>query len=131
MSLLGSQDSKNENIIGEGSKFEGQLSINGTLRVDGTFEGQSLKVNDQLYIGKKGKVKTNIQAGNLFVEGVIIGNITAETRVVLQSSARVLGEIRTPEIIIQNGVILEGKCTISNDLKTSASNLITALYRAD
>jgi cytoskeletal protein CcmA (bactofilin family) len=42
-----------------------------------------------------------------------------------------LGEVKTPELIIQNGVILEGKCTISNDLKTSASNLITALYQAD
>jgi cytoskeletal protein CcmA (bactofilin family) len=119
-----------ESIIGDGSTYTGKMNIQGTLRVNGTYEGEMLKI-DQLYIGPNGKVRSNVKAHNIFIEGILIGNIQAEVRVVLQSTARVLGEIKTPEIIIQNGVILEGKCTVSNDLKTSAANLIHNLYKAD
>jgi cytoskeletal protein CcmA (bactofilin family) len=43
-------------------------------------------------------------------------------------TAKILGDIKTPELIIQNGVILEGRCTISNDLKSSAKDLLEAEY---
>ncbi|MGL4370015.1 MAG: polymer-forming cytoskeletal protein, partial [Spirochaetota bacterium] len=43
-------------------------------------------------------------------------------------SARILGDIRTPELIIQNGVLLEGRCTIANDQKASARDVIETEY---
>jgi cytoskeletal protein CcmA (bactofilin family) len=43
-------------------------------------------------------------------------------------TAKVYGDIKTPELIIQNGVILEGRCMIANDLRTSARELIEAEY---
>ena len=46
-------------------------------------------------------------------------------------TARILGDIRTPELIIQNGVILEGRCMISHDLKNSARNYIGSEYERD
>ena len=115
------------NLIGENSYFTGRFLINGSLRVDGRFEGKYLQA-DQLYIGPTGKVKTNINAVSVIVEGLIIGNINASNRVLLMPTAKIYGDIKTPELIIQNGVILEGLCNISNDLKSSAKDLIETEY---
>jgi len=113
--------------IGEESLFEGRFAIRGSLRIDGRFEGQALLV-DQLQIGPKGRVKTNIVATSVVVEGLIIGNITSSRRILLLSTARVLGDIKTPELIIQDGVILEGRCTISHVQRENIPEYIQGLY---
>jgi len=127
MALVKSTGDISTNVIGEKSYFTGNFSINGSLRIDGRFEGKSLKA-DQLYIGHEGKVKTSIEAVSVIVEGLIMGNINATSRVLLMPTAKVYGDIRTPELIIQNGVLLEGRCTIANDLRTSAGDVIKAEY---
>ena len=116
-------------VIGEGSQFGGRFAIKGNLRIDGKFEGESLLV-DHLQIGSKGKVKSNISATSVVVEGVVIGNITAATRILLLSTARVLGNIKTPELIIQDGVVLEGMCTISHFELDNTKSYIESLYNA-
>ncbi|MCL1833212.1 MAG: polymer-forming cytoskeletal protein [Leptospirales bacterium] len=127
MALVKSTGDLSSNVIGEKSYFTGNFSINGSLRIDGRFEGKSLKA-DQLYIGHEGKVRTNIDAVSVIVEGLIMGNINATSRVLLMPTAKVYGDIKTPELIIQNGVLLEGRCTIANDLRTSAGDVIKAEY---
>lgn len=127
MAIVKSTGDLSTNVIGEKSYFTGSFNINGSLRIDGRFEGKSLKA-DQLYIGTDGKVKTNIEAVSVIVEGLIMGNINATSRVLLMPTAKVYGDIRTPELIIQNGVLLEGRCTIANDLRTSAGDVIKAEY---
>lgn len=113
--------------IGENSAFEGRFMVQGNLRIDGTFEGKSLVV-DQLQIGEKAKVKTNINATSVVVEGLVIGNVTAHRRILLLSTARVLGDLKTPELIIQDGVILEGRCTISHVRIQDTRAYIESLY---
>ncbi len=122
---------KNENSnteIGEKSFFEGKFFINGSIQINGMFEGSILKV-DQISIGKEGKIKANLEVSSIVVEGIVIGNIKASTRVMLLPTARVLGDIRTPELIIQNGVILDGRCLISNEPEKSAKESILKQYR--
>jgi cytoskeletal protein CcmA (bactofilin family) len=115
------------NVIGENSYFTGTFIINGSLRIDGRFEGKYLQA-DQLYVGRGGKIKTNINAVSVIVEGLIIGNINASSRILLMPTAKVYGDIKTPELIIQNGVVLEGRCTIANDLRSTAKDLIESEY---
>ena len=116
--------------IGKNSFFEGKFAVKGSLRIDGKFEGQALLV-EQLQVGARAKLKTNIYATSIVVEGVIIGNITASRRILLLSSARVLGDIKTPELIIQDGVVLEGKCTISHVEVENTKTYIENLYNKD
>ena len=116
--------------IGENSYFTGRFFINGSLKIDGKYEGQSLQA-EQIYVGPTGKIKTNVQVSSAIIEGTVIGNITARSRVMLLPTARILGDIKTPELIIQNGVILEGRCMISHDLKNSARNYIGSEYERD
>lgn len=130
MALVKSSQEITNSTIGPNSYFTGRFYINGSLKIDGKFEGKSLQA-DQLYIGTSGKVKTSVAANSVFVEGVIIGNISAKSRVMLLPTAKIFGDIKTPELIIQNGVILEGRCVIANDLKTSAKDVIEAEYLKD
>jgi cytoskeletal protein CcmA (bactofilin family) len=120
-------DIEANSTIGEESFFEGRFAIRGSLRIDGRFEGQVLLV-DQLQIGPKGRVKTNIIATSVVVEGLIIGNVSASRRILLLSTSRVLGDIKTPELIIQDGVILEGRCTISHVRIENTPEYIQELY---
>ena len=122
-------DIEANSTIGEQSFFEGTFAVRGSMRIDGRFEGKSLLV-DQLQIGPKGKVRTNIIATSVVVEGVIIGNITSSRRILLLSTARVLGDIKTPELIIQDGVVLEGRCTISHIQIENTPQYIETLYEA-
>jgi len=116
--------------IGLNSHFEGKFAVKGAIRIDGRFEGDVLVV-DKVFIGPKGKVKTNIMASSVVIEGVLIGNIQATSRVLLLPTSRILGDINTPELIIQNGTILKGRCAISHDSKQDAKELILSLYEQD
>ena len=123
-------DNKANSLIGERSVFEGRFAVQGSLRIDGKFEGDALFV-DQLHVGPKARVKTNIHATSVVVEGVVLGNVIASRRVLLLSSARVLGDLQTPELIIQEGVILEGKCTIGHTESGNTKQFIQSLYQED
>ena len=101
--------------------------LNGSLNIDGEYEGDLLEV-DTLMIGQSGRVKSNIKANNLIIEGIVIGNLESSVRILLRPTSRILGDIKTPELIIQNGVIFQGKCQITNNKNTSANSLIKRLY---
>jgi len=116
-------------LIGEHSHFEGRFLVRGSMRIDGRFEGAALMV-DQLAVGAKGRVKTHITATSVVVEGVVIGNIEASRRVLLLSTARVLGDLKTPELIIQEGVVLEGRCTIGRARSGGTREYVESLYAA-
>lgn len=120
-------DIEANSMIGEDSFFEGRFVVKGNMRIDGIFEGKALHV-DQLQIGAKAKVKTNINATSVVVEGLVIGNIAAARRILLLSTARVLGDLKTPELIIQDGVILQGRCTISHVRIDDTRAYIESLY---
>jgi cytoskeletal protein CcmA (bactofilin family) len=117
-------------VIGKDSSFFGKYVIKGNLRIDGKFEGESLQV-EHIQIGPTARVKTDVTAVSIVVEGVVIGNLTASTRILLLSTARVLGNIRTPELIIQDGVVLEGGCTISHYELENTRGYIEALYKEE
>lgn len=120
-------DVKVNSTIGSDSYFGGRFLVKGSMRIDGTFEGRVLLV-DQLEVGSKARVKTNISATSVVVEGIVIGNIAASKRILLLATARVLGDLKTPELIIQDGVILEGRCTISHVRLDDTQGYIQSLY---
>ena len=123
---------KNEwmnSTIGEGSIFEGKFYISGSLRIDGKFEGD-IKTDEELVVGENGKVKTNIHAKNVVVAGTVIGNITADEEVKLLETARVLGDIETPVLTIQRGVVSQGSVTITGGQKKDVKKMIDDSYNS-
>lgn len=121
---------KNEGMnstIGEGSSFEGKFYISGSLKIDGKFEGE-IKTDEELVVGERGKVKTDIYAKSVVVAGTVIGNINAEYEVRLLETARVLGDITAPAISIQRGVVTHGLVTITGNSKKDPKKFIEESY---
>ena len=118
---------KPNTTIGEGSHFEGRCAVHGNLRIDGRFVGPALQV-DQLYVGEAGRVKTDVVANVVVVEGVVVGNISATNRVLLLPSARVLGDLLTPELVLQDGAMLNGNCSVGQLHGEDARRLIRDLW---
>lgn len=110
-------------IIGEGSIFDGRFYVNGSILIEGKFQGD-VRTDDQLIVGPSGKVKTDIQARRVTIAGTIIGNITALEEVTLLHTGKVLGNITTPKLSVEPGVITEGKVTITSGQTDEARKII-------
>lgn len=118
--------SKNETtncIIGEGSIFDGRFYVNGSILIEGKFQGD-IKTDDQLVVGPTGKVKTDIVARRVTIAGTLIGNIIASEEVSLLHTGKVLGNISTPRLSVEPGVITEGKVTITSGQNEDTKRLI-------
>lgn len=118
-----------DNIIGENSTFEGSIKLSGALRIDGIYQGENLDM-DHLIVGKSGKVKANLENDTIVIEGAILGNITASTRTMLLPTAKILGDISSPELIIQHGVIWDGHCNINTNNDRNVNELIQDIFKA-
>jgi cytoskeletal protein CcmA (bactofilin family) len=95
-------------LLGRGSEFEGKLTFEGTVRIDGKFTG-TIVTNDVLVIGEGAKVSAEITCGTVIVHGEVNGNLKAKTAVELHHPARMKGNIETPSLMVEKGVIFEGQ----------------------
>jgi cytoskeletal protein CcmA (bactofilin family) len=75
-------------------------------------------------VGPTGKVKTDIQARKVTIAGTLIGNITATEEVTLLHTGKVLGNIATPKLSVEPGVITEGKVIITSGQAEDTRKLI-------
>ena len=98
-------------IIGEGTSLHGDFNLNGLLRIDGAFSG-TVRTSGKVLIGKNGIAECDILAGTVVVGGRFKGVITAMEKVTLLSTGELIGNIKTPRLIIEEGVIFDGKCEI-------------------
>src|SRR5215831_9841383 len=102
-------DGEINTLLGRGSEFEGKLTFEGTVRIDGKLSGEIFS-DDVLVIGEGATVSAQIDVGVLIVEGTVNGDIRAKRAVELHAPARVRGNIETPSLYIDKGVIFEGNC---------------------
>ena len=98
-------------FLGEGTSFKGTLTFEGTVRIDGRLEGEVF-TKDTLVIGEGAQVNAAIHAGVVEIGGTVHGNIAAERKVEIRASGRLYGNISTPSLVIEEGVVFEGSCTM-------------------
>ena len=94
-------------VIGSGMEVVGDCETEATVRVEGTVEG-SIRAREAVVIGKEGVVTGDITTQNAVVAGRLSGTLIAESRVELQATCRVEGEIHTPRMQVEEGAILDG-----------------------
>lgn len=107
MARRGTEENLINSIVGPGTFFRGHVELNGLLRVDGDFSG-SLKSDGRVIIGRAGRADCAIEAGTVVIGGVFRGEIFAAEKVVLLASAVVIGTIRSPRLVAEDGVLLTG-----------------------
>jgi cytoskeletal protein CcmA (bactofilin family) len=100
-------------ILGPEASFDGKLTFQGAVRIDGKFSGE-IVTEDVLVIGESGEVTANINVGSLILNGLVRGNVRAKKAVELHAPARLYGDIETPQLVIHSGVIFEGHCKMEN-----------------
>jgi cytoskeletal protein CcmA (bactofilin family) len=96
-------------LIGRGVRFEGKLTFQGTVRVDAEFVG-SISTDGVLVVGEAARIKADVTCGTIIVHGEVNGNVKARSEVELHASARVFGDLETPSIVIEKGVVFHGAC---------------------
>lgn len=111
----GTQGSLNS-ILGQGCRIKGDIELQGTIRIDGKFEGQ-IKCPETLIIGKSGEVRADATVKNAVIGGKLIGNIVASNKIELQTGSHVEGDIQTSRLVIDEGVFFEGTCKMGSHTK--------------
>jgi len=92
-----------------GSAFKGILQFANGLKILGNYEGE-IQGGEYLEIGPQAKINAHIDAAYVVVYGHVTGNIVAAEKVELKQGATLVGNIRTPKLEIDDGVIFEGQC---------------------
>jgi cytoskeletal protein CcmA (bactofilin family) len=100
-----------DTILAEDIDFEGHLTFKKPLMIKGKFKGE-IKSTSSLYIGEKAYVEATTEAGIISSKGTHKGNIQAHSRVELFSTARVEGDIETPDFIMESGCKFNGFCNM-------------------
>ncbi len=103
-----------DTILAEDIDFSGVLSFQRPLMIKGRFQGE-IKASSDLYIGEKAVVKAKIEADTVSSKGRIEGDVLAHARVEFFSTASMLGDLTTPDLVMESGCQYNGRCTMSRE----------------
>jgi len=92
-------------FLGPGSQFEGKLLFDEIVRLDGSFRGE-VTSRDTLIVGETADIQAEVNVGTLILSGRFKGNIKATRKVELRAPASVEGNIETPVLVVEEGVLL-------------------------
>ena len=118
-------------FVDEGSQIEGKYTFTGTVLLNGKFQGE-IASPDTLIIGERGVVNAIVRAGTLVVNGELVGNVYASERVELSGKARVLGDVQSPIVVLEEGVMFEGHCKMPRPgtLDAAGDPVVAAVERS-
>lgn len=100
-------------FIGKNSEFVGKLTFDGTVRIDGRVEGEIFS-KGTLIIGAGASIKAKINVDVVILSGTLNGNIYAKKKVEMRAPGKLYGNITTPALAVEQGVIFEGQCKMEN-----------------
>ena len=98
-----------DSLLGTGVDCQGDARVEGTLRLDGAFQG-TLEVGDTLIIGQAGSFKGRARGRQVVISGTFEGEVLGTERVELQKGARFEGDVLTRSFVIEPGVWFQGQC---------------------
>ena len=99
-------------FVGNGTVLTGETNFQAMLRVDGHLTGRVTSEGGTLIIGSTGKVDANIAVAAAQINGTVNGDIIATEKIELGRTAKIVGNIQTPRLVMEDGAILEGGCTM-------------------
>ena len=113
-------------FLGKGVDFKGKANFDGTVRVDGHFEGE-ITTSDTLIIGEHAVIKGSISGGVIVSGGKVEGNITASKKVQLLKPAVLIGDVHSPAFSMEEGVLFHGLCNMGlrqiDDMEQESADL--------
>lgn len=96
-------------LLGKGTSFDGKMFFEGTVRIDGFFSGE-VCTGGLLVIGDGAVVRAQVEADTIIIRGEMHGNLCAASAIEIRGNGRLYGDISTPRLIVDEGVVFEGNC---------------------
>ena len=119
---------ENTTILRQDASFEGKLVFDGNVLVNGKFKGEIISSGD-LTVGSTGMIDGIVEIGTIHIFGEVKGNIRAKQKIVINAPAVVKGDIVAPSLVIEEGAVFEGNCSMGNVSKqTQATTVSTGTY---
>jgi cytoskeletal protein CcmA (bactofilin family) len=112
-------------LLGRGSEFEGKLSFEGQVQIDGKFKG-SIVAQGTLVVGETAEVYADIQADSLVIRGRVEGTLKASESIELHEPSTVQGSLEAPTLFIAKGVRFDGECRMTKSGTTGKSSGIVS-----
>jgi cytoskeletal protein CcmA (bactofilin family) len=113
-------------FLDNGSHLQGELRFDTSFRIDGKFTGKVISEGD-LIVGAGGEVDGDLSAGQVFVSGTVKGTIRAARRIQITPTGKVLADLETPVLIVEDGAFFRGNCAMEREARaTESPKLVTA-----
>ena len=103
-------------FVGKGVEFKGTITYNGTVRIDGSLDGE-IHTEGVLLVGEEAVITAKVTAGTIVCKGKIAGEIHAKEKIKLRSPAVVSGGVKTPMLSIEEGVLLNGTLEMTQGVR--------------
>jgi cytoskeletal protein CcmA (bactofilin family) len=117
----GAGEASNMAVIGKGMLIRGQIRSGEHIHVDGEIDGTLQLAGYDLTVAAQGRVRADVTAREVDTAGAIEGNVDASKKITIRRGGRLLGDLRTPGIVIEDGAYFKGKIEIVNsELKEEA-----------
>jgi len=99
----------------------GEIVVENDIRVAGKISGK-LTTSGHLIVEPTGELEAEVQVQSATIAGKIIGNVFSEEKLILESKAVLTGDIKTKQLIIEDGAVFQGSCTMNNTASPAKSS---------
>lgn len=107
------KNNKLETLIGVGTEIKGDVTANGTLKIDGKITGNIIA--DSVILGNDASVMGDVNARSIVIGGRLNGNVTAEDIIEIKPTGQVFGDVHTKKLSVSEGGVFEGRSIIQKD----------------
>ncbi len=103
-------------FLGAGTIYEGKLTFQGAVRIDGTYTGH-ISSEGALIVGKDAIIKGEVHVGELLLTGKFMGDVYAKKRVVVHKGGIIEGTVNTKAFIMEEGGIVQGHVNMKEPIQ--------------
>ena len=101
-----------ETVVGPSVKIQGDLNSEGNIKIEGQVSGK-VKTSQSVFVIPGAKINADILAGNAVVGGEVQGNLKITGHLILQSTAKIIGDISCQIFRVEDGALFTGKCSMN------------------
>jgi cytoskeletal protein CcmA (bactofilin family) len=111
-------------------KIVGKINFEGSAGIDGQVDGE-ISATESLAIGEAAAVKAQIKTSSLMVGGKLTGDVVADQRIEIRRSGKLSGNLTTPVLVVHEGAVFDGQCTMRSDRSATAGKASSSLQNMD